>query len=345
FEEEPIAAASLGQVHVAESHDGTKLAVKVLYPGIRDVVRVDMRVVRLAMNVYKWFVPVENIDSAYEALVDLLRRETDYVHEANCMVRMGENFSAHEDIIVPDVVRSLSTKDVLTMTFIEGIKITDLDRMRAAGIDPYAVATRLTQCFYEQMFVHRFFHADPHPGNFLVQRGPSPDSPRIVILDFGAICEVAPGMIDGMVDVLQGFFEQNEAQVVEGIRRIGFIAEGGNHALVEKTIITYFQKLLKFEDRSAGAIMRARHDELERLANPEVERRELRELMKSVHYPEGWFYVERASVLLFWLVGQIDSQVDTFGIGFPYILPFLAERTAKRSEAPPASVAPDASSV
>ncbi len=89
IEREPLAAASLGQVHRAVGHDGTQLAVKVLYPGIRDVVRVDMRVVRLAMKAYKLFVPIQNIERVHEALVDLLNRETDYVHEGACMTRMA----------------------------------------------------------------------------------------------------------------------------------------------------------------------------------------------------------------------------------------------------------------
>lgn len=332
IEETPIAAASLGQVHLAYGHDGQKLAVKVLYPGIRGVIRTDMRIVRLGMRVYMWFVPVQNLASAYEALEDLLRRETDYVHEAACMRRMKANFAGEPDIVIPDVIPELSSGDVLTMTFMEGFKISDVARMRELGIDPSAVATRLTQCHYEQVFVHRFFHADPHPGNFFVQPGPTPDEPRIVILDYGAISEVSPAMIDGMIDVLQGFFEQNDALVVNGIERIGFVAEDADRSLVEQTILTYFRKLLQVEDRSAGALMDAGRDELEKLADPEVGRRQLRDLMKSIRYPEGWFYVERSSVLLFWLVGQIDRSVDTLSVGFSFILPLLAERTQRREQ-------------
>jgi ubiquinone biosynthesis protein len=332
IDETPLAAASLGQVHLARGHDGAKLAVKVLYPGIRAVIATDMRIVRLGMWVYSSFVPIQNLQSAYDSLVDLLRRETSYLHEAECMRRMKRNFAGQDDIVIPDVVEALTSQDVLTMTFMEGFKITDTAQMAELGIDPNAVATRFTQCFYEQMFVHRFFHADPHPGNFFVQPGPSPEEPRIVILDFGAISEVSPNMLDGMIDVLQGFFEQNDALVVSGVQRIGFVAEDGNRALVEKTILTYFRKLLQIEDRSAGAIMSTGREELERLADPEVERRELRELMKSFRYPEGWFYVERASVLAFWLIGQIDRTVDTLSVGFAFILPLLAERTARREQ-------------
>jgi len=92
IDEAPLAAASLGQVHVGHLKDGRKVAIKFLYPGIRGVIAVDMRVLRLAIHVYQWFLPIGKIDRVHEQLVDLLRRETDYLHEAECMRRMAKNF-------------------------------------------------------------------------------------------------------------------------------------------------------------------------------------------------------------------------------------------------------------
>ena len=333
IEREPLAAASLGQVHVAYSADGAKYAVKVLYPGIRDVVRVDLRVVRLGLRLYRMFVPVQNISAVYDALVDLLERETNYVHEAACMSRMAKNFESEEDILFPEVIAEASSAEVLTMTFMEGIKITRFDEYERLGIDRDAVAERLVKCFYRQLFLDRFFHADPHPGNFLVQAGPTPKTPKIVILDFGAISETPQHVIDGMVDVLRGFFEQNDALVLSGIDTLGFVAPDGDRALLEQTVKTYFAKLLKIQDITAGALMRANSKELEALADPEVARRELRGLMKSVRYPDDWFYVERAAVMSFWLIGQIDPDLDTFQIGFPYVMPLLAQRIQEAAAA------------
>lgn len=328
---EPLAAASLGQVHVAHAKDGRKLAVKILYPGIRDIVKVDMRVIRLAIRVYKRFVPIENIEVVHEALVDLLRRETDYVHEANCMEKMAEQFTDEPDIIFPGVLRELSSADVLTMTFMEGFKITNFDEYEKQGIDRREVAMRLTQCFYKQLFVNRFFHADPHPGNFLIQKGDEPGSARIVVLDFGAISDVPEHTVDGMIDVLRGFFEQDDSLVMGGIELMGFIAPGADRELLEKTVKVYFQKLLRIEDKTAGRLMRANEKELRELVDPEVARAELRALMKSVRYPEGWFYAERAAVMLFWLVGRIEPDLDTFQIGFPYVMPLLTDRIARKA--------------
>jgi ubiquinone biosynthesis protein len=325
IEEAPIAAASLGQVHVAHLFDGRKVAVKFLYPGIRPMIAVDMRVLGLAILVYKRFVPVAKIERVHESLVDLLRRESDYLHEAACMERMAKNFAGDAGIAFPAALAELTTKDVLTMTFMEGFKITRLDDLAAAKIPASDVAVRLVQAFYKMLFLDRFFHADPHPGNFLVE--PLGDGNfRIVVLDFGAICEAKDALIDGMIDVLRGFFGQDDKLVLKGFRGMGFVAEGGNDALLERTVKSYFAKLLKLQDRTPAALMRARPEQLEKLATPEVERGELQELMRSFEYPEDWFYVERACVVMFWLAAQIDPTLDTVVAGFPYVMPLLAQK-------------------
>lgn len=354
FERTPIAAASLGQVHVAwlkneDGSEGPKVAVKVLYPGIRDVIKIDMQVIRLAVVAYKWFVPVAGIERVHEALVDLLRRETEYLHEAECMRRMARDFAKEKDILFPEPIAELTTSDVLVMTFMDGIKINKLDELRAANIDPHAVATRFVEAFYKQLFIDRFFHADPHPGNFLVQPGRNPRRPKIVILDFGAVSEVQDSLVDGLLDVIGGLLEQDGKKLLAGFLHMGFASEEANHDLLERTVETYFQRLLRIKDRTPGALMRANTRELEQLVDPEVARDELRELMRSVEYPDGWFYVERAAVLAFWLVGQIDPDVDAMRVGYPYVMPLMAGRLSKvtlpgfggapEEEAPAADVA------
>jgi ubiquinone biosynthesis protein len=338
IEEAPLAAASLGQVHVAwlrgqDGAGGEKVAVKVLYPGIREMIAVDMRVVRMAIEVYRWFVPVQGIERVHAALADLLRRETDYLHEAECMERMAANFAGERDILFPRVIGELSTRDVLTMSFMEGTKVNKLDEIRAQGIDTSALATRLVEMFYKMVFVDRLFHADPHPGNFLVQPGRSPRRPKIVVLDFGAVSVVENEMVEGMLEVIGGLFDGDGDKLLRGFYRMGFVSREANRELLEKTVHTYFEKLLRIKQRTPGALMRANPRELESLVDPEVAREELRELMRSVEYPEGWFYVERASVIAFWLVGQIDPELDAMQVGYPYVMPLLLEKRRREAEA------------
>ncbi|HEX5659551.1 MAG TPA: AarF/UbiB family protein [Polyangiales bacterium] len=333
FEKEALAAASLGQVHVAYLQDGSKVAVKILYPGIREIIRIDMIIVRLAIRVYKWFVPLDSIENAYHSLVDLLERETDYLHEARCMKRMAQNFKDQDDILFPATVDELTTRDVLTMTFMEGVKITNFEAFEQLGIERKVVATRLIQAFYKQMFIDRFFHADPHPGNFLVQKGDD-GRPRIVVLDFGAISEAKDNLIDGLLDVVQGMFSGEADKLVDGFLTMGFVAEGADRAALSQLTREYFGKLMKFKDRSPAAFLKQKPSELrEAFGNPDVDLDDLRDLMKSVHYPDTWFYVERAIVLLFWLSATIDNTIDGVQVGFPYVLPLLMEHNRKAAEA------------
>lgn len=330
IEREPIAAASLGQVHVAHLHDGRKVAVKFLYPNIRGIIAVDMRVLRLAIRAYRWFVPVAKIERVHEQLVDMLQRETDYLHEAECMRRMARNFAGEKGILFPEPIAELTTRDVLTMSFMPGFKITKKAVLTAAGVPAGEVATRLVQAFYKMLFVDRFFHADPHPGNFLVE--PRDDGGfDLVVLDFGAVCVARAALIDGMIEIVQGYFTQDDAAVLKGFRRMGFVAQGGNEALLERTVKTYFGKLLNIGDRTPQALMKQRPEQLEKLVDPEVQRGELQELMRSFEYPEDWFYVERACVLMFWLAAQIDPTLDTMAVGFPYVMPLLAQRAQAAS--------------
>ncbi len=331
IEREPVAAASLGQVHVAYLQDGTKVAVKILYPQIRDVIRVDMIIVRMALRVYQWFVPVGGVENSYHALVDLLRRETDYLHEAECMTRMAKNFADDPDIVFPAVVPEFTTSDILTMTFMEGVKITHFEELEALGVERRAVATLLVQSFYKQLFMHRFFHADPHPGNFLVQRGPE-GKPRLVVLDFGAISEARDHLIEGLIDVVHGLFTGDSEKLIEGFGRMGFVAEGGDRESLRDLTRTYFGKLMKFKDRSPGALLRERKALREEFNDPDMDIDGLRELMKSVHFPETWFYIERALVLMFWLSATIEPNLDTVQVGFPYIMPLLMERNRRAAD-------------
>ncbi|MCS6856704.1 MAG: AarF/UbiB family protein [Sandaracinaceae bacterium] len=339
FDPVPIAAASLGQVHAAyfkpQGHAGPpiKVAVKVLYPGIRDVIAIDMSVIRIALEVYRFFVPVRGLERAYESLVDLLRRETDYIQEARAMERMRANFSNERDILFPQVIWELTTSDVLTMTFMEGIKINRIEEMRNQGIDPRAVAIRFVESFYKQIFIDRFFHADPHPGNFLVQPGRSPRRPKLVILDFGAVSEISPELVDGMIDVIGGLMEEDGERLFRGFLKMGFASSEGNRELLQKTVQTYFRKLLRIRERTPRALMRANRHELEALIDPELARDELHELMRAIEYPQGWFYVERAVLISFWLCAQLDPDLDTMQVGYPYILP-LIEEARKRSASP-----------
>ena len=193
------------------------------------------------------------------------------------------------------------------MTFMDGVKISKKNALAELGLAPDAVATKLVKVFYKQLFVDRFFHADPHPGNFFVQRGPA-GQVRIVVLDLGSATEVAANLADGMLDILQGLMVKQDDLVVRGIETMGFVAEGGDRALLERTVRKYFEKLLNL---NITDFSRIDANLAQQFADPDMKRDELRDLMKSIAYPDGWFYVERAAVIMFGLSSQLAPKLST----------------------------------
>ncbi len=345
FAETPLAAASLGQVHEAKTKDGQRVAVKILYPNVATIIRVDLKVLGWALKIYKLFVPVQQIERVHEQLTDMLERETDYVNEAACMERMAANFESDPDVLFPTVLHDLSSNKVLTMSFMEGVKIRNRKQLEELGLDPNAVATKLVQVFYQQLFWDKFFHADPHPGNFFVQKGPE-GQPRLVVLDFGSASEVTDNLADGMLDILTGMMTKNDTLVIKGFETMGFVAEDGDRDLLDRTVRAYFEKLLNLNITDFSKLGT---DVAQQLADPEVKKEELRQLMKSIEYPPGWFYVERAVVIMFGLSSQLAPKLNTVQVGFPYIMKFIADRRTERAKAeakaeaePAAATAPPA---
>ncbi len=326
FREKPLAAASLGQVHEATTKEGDRVAVKVLYPNVATIIKVDLRVLGWALKVYQRFVPLQQLERVHEQLSDMLARETDYRNEARCMDRMAKNFAADPDVLTPRVHPDLSTDRVLTMSFMEGVKISKLGALEKLQLDPYAVATKLVQVFYKQLYFDKFFHADPHPGNFFVQRGPE-GQVRLVILDFGSASEVSDNLVDGMLDILQGLMTRQDTLVVRGIEEMGFVAVDGDRELLERVTKTYFEKLLNLNITDFSKIDPS---VAQSLADPNLKKEELRRLMKSISYPRGWFFVERAVIILFGLSSELAPKLNTVHVGFPYIMKFMAENAGRR---------------
>lgn len=326
FDEEPIAAASLGQVHKATTVDGDLLAVKILYPNVATIIDVDLRVLGWALRVYRNFVPVQQIERVHTQLADMLSRETDLANEARCMARMAKNFESDPDTLFPTVYPQYSSRTVMTMTFMEGVKITKKDALRTLKLDPVDVASKLIKVFYKQLFIDKFFHADPHPGNFFVQRGPE-GQVRIVVLDLGSATALTDNLADGMFDILSGLMTRQDDLVVRGIDTMGFMAPSGDRALLERTTRKYFEKLLNLNITDFGKIDPS---VAQQLADPEMRRDELRELMKSIAYPDGWFYVERAAVIMFGLSSTLAPKLNGIHVGFPYVTQFMMEKQQKK---------------
>jgi ubiquinone biosynthesis protein len=325
FEREPIAAASLAQVHRATTRDGRHIAVKVLYPNIERLIAADLRVMRSVLPMIRLLMPIARVERVLDQLQAMLARETDYAHEKQNMERLRTIFGARKDVVVPTVFPELTNAGVLSMSFEEGMKINDLEGQRAAGIEPEAVGKLLVECYFEMLLRQRVFHADPHPGNFLVRPGPT-----LVILDYGAVEEVTPSLAEGMTMVVKGVLTRSDELVLSGVERMGFVSANGDRELLKAVGHEYLKVLsaTKIQDFS-----RLDRDAMEKLSGFRQVRGRLRAVMKSVEYPDGYFYVERTLILLFGLAGNLAPRQGLPGLVLPYASRALAG--GFRAAAPP----------
>lgn len=309
FEHTALAAASLAQVHRARTHDGRDVAVKVLYPGIEKLIAHDLAVLRRVHPVLKLFFPISKIDRVLEQLAAMLGRETDYQHERENLERLRGILGTRQDVVIPQALPELSGPGVLTLSFESGIKISDTQALQAEGIEPEAVARILVECYLTMLLEHRVFHADPHPGNFLVRPGPT-----LVILDFGAVEEVTEALASGMRTVALGGLTRNSQMVLQGMEQMGFVAEGGDRELLQQVGQEYLKAIGELKISNFASIKR---DELVHLYGFRQLRGRMRDVMRSVQYPEGYFYVERTLALLFGLVGRLAPERGLPGVAAP----------------------------
>jgi predicted unusual protein kinase regulating ubiquinone biosynthesis (AarF/ABC1/UbiB family) len=224
FERKPVAAASLAQVHRARLVDGREVAVKVQYPDIDHIVSVDLTSMRRIATIYERFdpQPLEFLP-LLEELQKHLRLELDFRREVESADRVRRLFVDDASVIIPSIVYEWSTRRVITMQFVGGIKVTDIDGLRGADISPVDVVQGLMRIYTRMILAYGFFHADPHPGNIFIQPGP-----RFVLLDFGLSKELPRGFGLGLFELMFSMMTFNESAMVRAFDELGFHTKTGD---------------------------------------------------------------------------------------------------------------------
>jgi len=199
FETEPLAAASLGQVHRA-TYSGQDVIVKVLRPGVEELVATDIRVVQNLVFILEQFIDhhiIRSTRTIIEEFSRVIAEEMDFHHEADNVERFGELFGDSDFVIIPRVYREVTTTRVLVMQFFEGFRVTEVKEILRHNIDTKKMIENLIAFYGDQLLIHGFFHADPHPGNILIR----PDS-RIVLLDYGMVLDITPELRQDLVRIV-----------------------------------------------------------------------------------------------------------------------------------------------
>jgi predicted unusual protein kinase regulating ubiquinone biosynthesis (AarF/ABC1/UbiB family) len=219
FDPEPLAAASLAQVHLAHMRDGRAVVVKVQRPNIREQIIEDLE----ALGQMAQFLDTHTeLGKRYEfenMLLGLRRsllRELDFKAEANNLLSFAENLREFERIVIPDPVENFSTARVLTMEYIPGKKITDVSPLRLMEIDGGGLARELFRAYLKQILLDGLVHADPHPGNVILT-----DDDRVALLDLGMVTRLLPGFRDNLLRLLLAISEGRGEEAAEIAIRMG----------------------------------------------------------------------------------------------------------------------------
>ncbi|MGH7856677.1 MAG: ABC1 kinase family protein, partial [Candidatus Binatia bacterium] len=310
FDRAPIAAASLAQVHEATLRDGRRVAVKIQYPDIASIVATDVRNLRFFLGIVRRL--EGNLD--FLPLLDEVERyvseELDFVHEGKNAEAIGALYDGRDDVLAPKIVWELSSRKVLVMEFLDGVKVTDVEGLRAAGIDPTVVAERLIHTYAEQILLHGLFHADPHPGNVFVQAPPRPGAPpRLVLLDHGVVKRLPEDFRRGLASVLLAMLRGRPAEMLANLGHIGFRTREGTY----EDMVPLTQAMLRF----AG-------ERPDQISDAEMAERFGREILKAyrnnpvVKVPEDIILVMRVLGILGGVERQLGARVNLIQALLPY---------------------------
>ena len=218
IDEEPMASASIGQVFRAVLKNGEKVVLKVRRDNIDTVVETDLVIMKdMAKFLEKYDVNAKNINLLYivETFENMLKKELSLTNERKNMERFENNFKGNEHLHVPVVYKELSNNRILCMEFIEGIKITDKEKIEKAGFNPKEIASLGLELYMKQVMKYGFFHADPHPGNiFLGKDG------KVIFIDFGAMGTLYPYEIDLLEELTLNFLQKDVKKMITTIKEL-----------------------------------------------------------------------------------------------------------------------------
>jgi len=314
FELTPVAAASLGQVYKARLHSGEEVAVKVQRPNLAGIIKGDVEILRKIAAFAERF-PALNENADWAGMLaefdETIHEEMDYVAEGRNAERFRENFSAWTNIHVPEIHWQATTSKVLTMEYIHGTKVTDLDALRSRRVAPEKVNRLLIRTYLKQLLEDGFFHADPHPGNLLVM----PDG-RLAFFDFGMVGRITPKLQAKMIDAFFHVVGKDPDGIAQDLIELDFLKPGADPETVRPVVRRMFEFHLDLKLK-------------------DVNFKELTYDLADVMYdypfrlPSNFTYIMRALMTLEGIGIVTDPEFNFFLTAKPYAKEFMLKREGR----------------
>ncbi len=311
FNEIPIAAASLGQVHEALLLDGRRVAVKIQYPGIERVVRTDLKILRKVLDFLQRGFKGINFDILHMEFQRILTDELNYIQEGRNAETFFKNFAGDDRIVVPKVYWDYTTPKVLVLEYVEGIKITDYENIDASGIDKRELASLLVEAYTIQIARHRFFHGDPHPGNLFVQKGP-----KLVFVDFGLMQRITSQMRRYLRETGLAIIDRDIPGIIRGLVNLGFLSRSGDLEGIEKVVNHLIER---YRDITPREFQYIGIDELGQ------EMQELLQSYPAIQIPNNFILLSRTLGMLNGICTHLDPDLNIIELAKPYVKKFVAE--------------------
>jgi predicted unusual protein kinase regulating ubiquinone biosynthesis (AarF/ABC1/UbiB family) len=311
------AAASLGQVHKGVlAANGQQVAVKVQRPNIERLVNMDLSTIRFVIWVISRFVNTNefiDLKAFYREFRRTIYEEIDYVQEGANGRRFAEIFADKPGIKIPQIMDGYTSRRVLVLEWIDGIKVNDYAQLEAAGISRFEVARRTVEAYFYQFFEVGFFHADPHPGNIFVQPGVVSTEPTIAFVDFGMVGTLSRSTKQGLKELFIGFVVNNPRAMVAALNRLGFIGEGANLAAIERGVALLMEQ---YHGMSLGEVRDLRVADVAH---------EIEDLFYSQPFriPAQFAFAGRAIGTLSGLATGLAPEFNLVSVAIPYAQKFL----------------------
>lgn len=309
FNETPIGTASIGQVHKGTLKSGEIVAVKVQHLNIEEIAKLDLDLILKLLKIVQVFIKIPGFNSVFEEVKKMIQEELDYVHEAQQIEIISSNLKKDDRIVIPKVYNQLSTGKVLVMDFVEGEKITDRAFLAQNGIDTEVVIKNFLDIFSKNIFIDGVYHADPHPGNVLVN-----ESGQIVLLDFGAVGNLGKKMKEGIIILMQAAILKDENLMITGFKKMGFIGDApGVHQVCKKIIRLigdFLVNELKIESININQVDMDQID-LSKVFSI-LKKIDLKEIEEVVKIPKDWVLLNRTIALIMGITTELAPNVDVF---------------------------------